>query len=151
MKVLDIKQFKVIKAGISYCSDDNFKLSTIMQIMEKNEAYIWWLQPVSGSLESQIASICINDKFYGLNLRLEKVIFRHIRLTKNFNNVELLEDGTKKLRIPVRLLREKLRTAFRSQVSMCELYNNHNSLLSVCFSCTGNAKRHQQQRFQAEG
>lgn len=87
--------------------------------MEKNESYIWWLQPNSGDLQSQIASICVNQKFYALNLRLEKVIFRHIRLTKDFVNVEFLEDGTEKLRIPRRLLREKLRTAMRAQV--CEV------------------------------
>lgn len=117
MKRIDIQQYKVIKAGIAYQSEGQVKLQTIMSIMEKNEAYIWWLQPNSGSLHSQIASICINDVFYALNLRLEKVIFRHIRLTRDFVNVELLEDGTKKLRIPSRLLREKLRTALRSQVS----------------------------------
>ena len=123
MKVLDIKQFKVIKAGISYQSDGSFHLPTIMSIMEKNEAYIWWLQPLTGGLETQIASISINNKFYALNLRLEKVIFRHIRLSKNFVNVELLEDGTRKLRIPVRLLREKLRTATRSQVQSFCVYS----------------------------
>lgn len=118
MRKLEINQFQVIKAGIEHKSDTPVKLPNIMSIMEKNESYIWWLQPKSGNLYSQVASVCINGNFYALNLRLEKIIFRHIRLTKNFENVELLEDGTKKLRIPVRLLREKLRTAFRSQVNM---------------------------------
>ena len=118
MRKIDINQFRVIKAGIEHKSDVPVKLHSIMSIMEKNESYIWWLQPTTGNLQSQVASICINEKFYALNLRLEKIIFRHIRLTKNFENVELLEDGTKKLRIPVRLLREKLRTAMRSQVNM---------------------------------
>lgn len=116
MKTLNINQFRIIKAGIPYESKQPFHLSTIMSIMEKNESYIWWLQPNSGDLQSQIASICVNQKFYALNLRLEKVIFRHIRLTKDFVNVEFLEDGTEKLRIPWRLLREKLRTAMRAQV-----------------------------------
>lgn len=118
MKTLNIHQFKIIKAGIPYESTQPFQLATIMSIMEKNESYIWWLQPNSGDLQSQIASICVNQKFYALNLRLEKVIFRHIRLTKDFVNVEYLEDGTQKLRIPRRLLREKLRTAMRAQVSL---------------------------------
>tara|TARA_B100001758_G_scaffold241882_1_gene249325 strand:+ start:27544 stop:27912 length:369 start_codon:yes stop_codon:yes gene_type:complete len=118
MRKLDINQYHVIKAGIEHKSDTPVKIQSIMSVMEKNESYIWWLQPRTGNLQSQVASVCINGTFYALNLRLEKIIFRHIRLTKNFVNVELLEDGTKKLRIPVRLLREKLRTAVRSQVIM---------------------------------
>lgn len=118
MKKLDINQYHIVKAGLPHKSNGPFKIQSIMSVMEKNEAYIWWLQPKSGNLQSQVASVCINDRFYALNLRLEKVIFRHIRLTKDFVNVELLEDGTKKLRIPMRLLREKLRTALRSQVCL---------------------------------
>lgn len=118
MRKIDISQFRVIKAGMEHISDVPVKLNSIMAIMEKNESYIWWLEPKAGNLQSQIASVCINKLFYALNLRLEKIIFRHIRLTKNFVNVELLENGTKKLRIPTRLLKEKLRTAIRSQVKM---------------------------------
>lgn len=125
MRKIDIRQYHVVKAGTPYISEGPPQLQNIMSIMEKNESYIWWLQPLSGSLQSQIASVSINNSFFALNLRLEKVIFRHIRLTKDFVNVELLEDGTKKLRIPARLLREKLRTAMRSQVF----------LLVICIKC----------------
>ena len=53
----------------------------------------------------------VNDNFYHPSFKLEKAIFRHIRLTRNFQNYELLEDGTKKLRIPLRLWLEKQRTS----------------------------------------
>lgn len=115
MKSIDIDQYTIIKAGKHYVSEGNVNLQQLMSVMEKNETYIFWLQPKNGDVKSQLACIKINDIFYNLNLKMEKVIFRHIRLTKNFVNEEKLEDGTPKLRIPHRLLKEKLRTALRAQ------------------------------------
>jgi len=88
----------------------------MVQMMEKNEAYIYWLQRPDADVQTQVAAVKINGLLYGLNMRLEKAIFRHIRLTKNFCNVEVLPDGTRKLRIPQRLFHEKLRTSHRFEV-----------------------------------
>ena len=65
-------------------------------------------------MADQFPSINVNGKFYHLNSKLEKAVFRSVRLTKDFRNYEFLEDGTMKLRIPVRLLREKIRTSVRA-------------------------------------
>eukprot|EP00960_Hanusia_phi_P002682 79012-Hanusia_phi.AAC.1 len=44
-------------------------------------------------------------------------MFRHVRLTRNFRNMERLSDGRVKLRIPTQLLLEKKRTATRFTVA----------------------------------
>lgn len=131
MKILNINDYDIIKAGKDYVSETSVNVNQLMSSMEKNETYIFWLQPKQGALDSQIACIKINGLYYGLNLKMEKIIFRHIRLTKNFINQEKLEDGTPKLRIPQRLLKEKLRTALRAQqviqsVIVCENHININ-------------------------
>ena len=115
MKTIEIDQYNVVKAGKNYVSENQVNVQQLMRAMEKNETYIFWLQPKDGDLNSQIACIQINGIYYSLNLKMEKIIFRHIRLTKNFINREKLEDGTPKLRIPQRLLKEKLRTALRAK------------------------------------
>lgn len=116
MKVVDVNLYKVVKAGIPCETPTPFKIETIVNVMERNEGYIYWLQPPDTSPSKQIACVQINGVFYQLNLKLEKAIFRHIRLCKGFVNLEKLEDGTPKLRIPSRLLREKMRTSIRCQV-----------------------------------
>lgn len=115
MKLFDCDNYDVVKAGKEFLSDCTINLQHLLSVMEKNETYIFWLQPKNSDINSQVACIKINGVFYNLNLKMEKIIFRHIRLTKNFVNQERLEDGTPKLRIPHRLLKEKLRTALRAQ------------------------------------
>jgi len=51
--------------------------------------------------------------FYALSSKVEKAIFRSVRLTRDFRNYERLVDGTRKLVIPRRLFQEKLRTSRR--------------------------------------
>ncbi len=52
----------------------------------------------------------MNGLFYALRSKVEKAIFRSVRLTSDFRNYERLVDGTRKLVIPRRLFQEKLRT-----------------------------------------
>jgi len=84
--------------------------------MERNESYLYWLQPHNCGVLAQIPAICINGKFYHPNLKLEKAIFQHVHLSRDFENQELLEDGTAKLRIPARLMQEKLKSSICFQV-----------------------------------
>jgi len=93
--------------------------------LEKNEAYISWVQPNGGGIEDQIPCIRMPDGFYTLSLRMLKSIFRHVRLKKGFvNRQELPHIGTI-LRIPNVLLLEKLKTQQRFNVSnssQCEAW-----------------------------
>ena len=90
--------------------------------MQKNEKYVYWLQPKNRDFSSQIPVVNVNGNYIQPSVKLEKAIFRHIRLTRNFQNFELLEDGRKKLRIPLRLLQEKQRTSNKFSVSTSKIY-----------------------------
>ena len=85
-------------------------------LVERNERLVSWLQPLKGTVYDQVPAIRVNDEFYTISLRMMKAIWRHVRLKKGFDNVERAPYGGFKLRIPVALLAEKLRTQSRFNV-----------------------------------
>lgn len=89
----------------------------MMSHLERNEKLVSWLQPLKGTVQDQLPAIRYNDEFYSISLRMMKAIWRHVRLRKGFNNVERAPYGGLKLKIPVTLLAEKLRTQSRFNVS----------------------------------
>lgn len=84
--------------------------------LERNEAYVSWLQPADGS--DMFPAIKIRDKYYTLSLRMMKAVWRHVRLKKGFVNRECVPHVGTLLRIPNVLLQEKLRTQERFNVSV---------------------------------
>ena len=117
MKVIDITKFSVVKAGQACVLAEPTDVQYLIKIMQKSEKYVYWLQPTNTDFSSQIPALHVNGSFVQPSVKLEKAIFRHIRLTRNFQNFELLEDGRKKLRIPMRLLQEKQRTSNKFSVA----------------------------------
>jgi len=122
MRKIDISNYDVIKAGIEFktqvsaqqhCKLQAPDVNSLLPHMERNESYVYWLQPKLGNMHNQEACICVDGQFYMLNGKLEKAIFRNVRLTRDFQNFERLVDGTCKLVIPRRLMQEKLRTSKR--------------------------------------
>ena len=117
MKIIDISSFDIVKTGIEFhvvtSSKESIAVAELLPDMERNEGAVFWLQPKNGTVEQQEASICVNGVYYGLNSKFEKAIFRNVRLTRDFKNLERLVDGTRKLVIPRRLFYEKLRTSRR--------------------------------------
>ena len=89
----------------------------MMRHLERNERLVSWLQPAKGTVQDQIPAIRWSDGFYSISLRMMKAIWRHVRLKKGFANVERAPYGGEKLKIPVTLLAEKLRTQSRFNVS----------------------------------
>ena len=127
MKIIDIANFEIVKKGIEFhvCSS-NKEMATVADLlpdMERNEGAVFWLQPLGGSVEQQEACICVNGVFYAINSKFEKAIFRNVRLTRDFKNLECLVDGTRKLVIPRRLFSEKLRTSRRVR-TCCQTYTH---------------------------
>lgn len=116
--MIDIKNFSVVKVGQACVLPEPTDVHCLIKIMQKNEKYVYWLQPKNTDFSCQIPALCVNGKYVLPSVKLEKAIFRHIRLTRNFQNFELLEDGRKKLRIPIRLLQEKQRTSNKFSVSL---------------------------------
>jgi len=110
MRSIDISSYDVVKAGLA-ATLERISVHTLIELMQKNDRYVYWLQRKNSTFETQIPAVRVNERFYHPSFKLEKAIFRHIRLTRNFQNYELLEDGTKKLRIPLRLWLEKQRTS----------------------------------------
>jgi len=102
MKCINMAEYDIVKASVACKSETPIRLDKLLALMERNESYIFWLQPLNSDVSAQIPAININGKFHHPNLKLEKAIFRHVRLSRDFDNQELLEDGTPKLRIPAR-------------------------------------------------
>lgn len=115
MKAIKVSEFEIIKCGVEFITglDARPGVEELLPHMERNENYVYWMLPKGGSTEQQQACICVNGTFYALNNKLEKAIFRNVRLTRDFKNYERMVDGTQKLVIPHRLFQEKLRTSNR--------------------------------------
>jgi hypothetical protein len=120
MRILDISAMDVVYHGREWPYPDVDPSSrSCIACLERNESLVTWLQPPGGMIEDQIPAIRVKDKFCALSLRMQKSLFRHVRLRKNFVNREPLSNGTFKLRIPLLLLQEKIRTQTRFNVSDC--------------------------------
>ena len=118
MKLIDIKKFSVVKVGQVCVLPEPTDVQCLIKMMQKNENYVYWLQPANADFSCQIPALHVNGNYIHPSVKLEKAIFRHIRLTRNFQNFELLEDGRKKLRIPILLLQEKQRTSNKFSVRL---------------------------------
>jgi hypothetical protein len=65
----------------------------------------------------QLPCIQAGDVLFPLSLRMQKAVWRHVRLKKDYVNIEPMSHGGYKLKIPHLLLREKVRTQARFNVS----------------------------------
>lgn len=120
MRVLDTSQMEIVHHGKEwpYPNTDPSSKGCICEL-ERNEGLVTWLQPISGKIEDQIPAIRVGNKYCALSLRMQKSLFRHVRLRKDFINKEPMSNGMYKLRIPLLLLQEKVRTQTRFNVSSC--------------------------------
>lgn len=113
MREVDVSNCELISAGESWNKAQEPCSKEMIKHLERNERYCSWFQPSGGDIDSQFPAIRIDNKYYQMSLRVQKAVFRHIRLHKNFKNRERVADGRNKLRIPLRLLMEKKRTSNR--------------------------------------
>lgn len=117
--MLDTHDMRVVHAGQQWPFpgiDPSTKGA--MRLLERNEALVTWVQPIGGTVDDQLPTVHVRDDiYYVLSLRSMKIVFRHIRLCKSFVNRERTVFGEWKLRIPMCLLREKIRTQMRFNVS----------------------------------
>jgi hypothetical protein len=119
MKAIPMHNMTLIHRGEDWPHSQNPCTKEMMSVLEKNERYISWLQPVNGKIEEQIPALRIHDQYYMLSLRMMKCIWRHVRLHKHFVNHETALYGGRKLKIPMSLYIEKIRTQSRFNVSLC--------------------------------
>jgi hypothetical protein len=116
MKCVDLATNRVIRCGLPWPHSRMPSGKDMIGKLEKNEAYVSWLQPEGGSTEDMFPAIRVRDGFYTLSLRMMKAVWRHVRLKKGFVNQEHVPHVGTLLRIPRVLLLEKLRTQERFNV-----------------------------------
>jgi hypothetical protein len=115
MKAINALDFDIIKCGVEFVTGVGARpgVEYLLPHMERNENYVYWMQPTGGPMEQKQERICVNGTYYSFNNKLEKAMFRNVRLTSDFKNFERLVDGTRKLVIPQLLFQEKLWTLNR--------------------------------------
>jgi hypothetical protein len=116
MREIDTTTNSLICAGEDLSEHWPLKTRAVVKMLEKKEIYCSWFQLIGGGVDDQIPALRVSDKYYTMPLRIQKSIFRHMRLHSNFVNREQTATGVVKLRIPLTLLKEKLRTARRFMV-----------------------------------
>ena len=134
MKRLDMTDVCVVYAGDDWCHTLPPCSREMMGYLERNEKLVSWLQPIKGTVQDQLPAIRVRNEFYTISLRMMKAIWRHVRLRKGFDNVERAPYGGVKLKIPVTLLAEKLRTQSRFNVSVLPLILKLNLNLKIQIS-----------------
>ena len=123
MKVVDMGSNEIVSCGLEWPYSRPPSTKEMLHRLERNEAFISWLQPHKGEIDDQFPAIKIGPNFYTISLRMMKAVWRHVRLKKGFVNRETVPYVGTKLRIPTLLLSEKIRTQQRFNVS--------------CFFCQG--------------
>ncbi|KAJ1468585.1 hypothetical protein T484DRAFT_1755055 [Baffinella frigidus] len=116
MREIDTTLNRLICAGEDLSDHWPLKTRAVVKMLEKKEVYCSWFQLNGGTVEDQIPALRVSDKYYTMPLRIQKSIFRHMRLHASFVNRERTATGVEKLRIPITLLREKMRTARRFMI-----------------------------------
>ena len=113
MRVIDDSNMEVVSLGLPWRHAVSPCSRQAIGLLERNTKIVTWLMPHGGTPQDQIPCILYKGKYFSLSLRMQKAIYRHVRLKRGFNNEENV-DGVRKLRIPDLLLKEKIRTQSRS-------------------------------------
>jgi hypothetical protein len=111
-KPLDVSNMDVILRGKVWKYSEDPSAKSAVHLLERNESLITWLQPRGGSVEDQIPAINVNGQYRGLSLRMQKSIWRHVRLKKGFVNLENLSQ--------VKALRSVIIKTLGLNASRCE-------------------------------
>lgn len=117
MRQLCLSKYTVVLQGKEWCSSVPPSSKQASTLLENNESVVSWLSPKEKNTETehQIPAILFQGAYWTLSLRMSKSIYRHVRLSQDFQNVQRLH-GVQTLRIPRHLLREKQRTQARFEV-----------------------------------
>jgi hypothetical protein len=99
-----------------FCGD--VSVCDMVRVLHKQEQYVWWLQPAGMGIDAQRAVLRVEGKYYCLTLRVMRSIWKHVKVHKSFCNYEVGIHGGYKLRIPTKLLKDKLKSYKRDTVSM---------------------------------
>ena len=118
MKAVDMSLHVLVWCGLAWPHARPPSTKEMIGRLERNEAYVSWLQPRDGRIEDQFPAIRVEQAFYTLSLRMMKAVWRHVRLKKGFVNRQAVPHVGVMLRIPTILLAEKIRTQERFNVAV---------------------------------
>jgi hypothetical protein len=110
MKAIDVLDFDIIKCGVEFVTGVGARpgVDDLLPHMERNEIYVYWMQLKGGSTDEQQACICVNGMYYALNNKLEKAIFRNVRLTRDFKKLRASRRWHAQARDPTETLSGKV-------------------------------------------
>ncbi len=115
MRLIDTHNMEVVSAGLPWSHNISPCSKQAIHLLERNTKVVTWFMPRGGASHEQVPCILYREKHFSLSLRMQKAIYRHVRLKKGFKNEETV-NGMPKLRIPDLLLKEKIRTQSRFDV-----------------------------------
>lgn len=116
MLEVDTSDTLLVQEGVPWPHKKDPCSREMIHLLEKAESFVSWFQPTQGGVDDQFPTIRVGEKYCKLSLRLQKALFRHIRLARGFVNREKTPDGVVKLRIPTSLFTDKKKTATRFMV-----------------------------------
>jgi hypothetical protein len=116
MLEVDTSETTLVQEGIPWPHKKDPCSKEMIHLLEKAESFVSWFQPLHGGVDDQFPTIRVGEKYCRLSLRLQKALFRHIRLARGFVNREKTPAGVTKLRIPTSLFVDKKKTATRFMV-----------------------------------
>jgi hypothetical protein len=91
MKSIDMTGMEVVLHGKPWEHPMSPCTKQAIALLERNERLVTWIKPIDGTVKDQVPCIKYKQKLYTLSLRMQKAIYRHVRLRKGFcNEVELL-------------------------------------------------------------
>jgi hypothetical protein len=117
-RTIDAQNMQIIHRGNPWPHETPPCSKAMTHHLERNEAVVSWIQPIGGGVAEQLPCIQAGELLFPLSLRMQKAVWRHVRLKKDYVNIEPMSHGGYKLKIPHLLLREKVRTQARFNVSM---------------------------------
>lgn len=118
IKTFDTCGYRLIHYGKPFPIDlRNSDDSDLTTLLDKGERFVYWFQlKSSSSIHDQIPALRFGTQYFAVNLKMMKLLWRHVRLNRQFSNRERCVTGGYKLCIPLPLYLEKRRTQARSKV-----------------------------------
>jgi hypothetical protein len=133
---VDTSDTLLVQEGIPWPHPKEPCSREMIHLLERAEAFVSWFQPKNGDVDDQFPTIRVGQRYCKLSLRLQKALFRHVRLQRDFVNRERTPDGVLKLRIPTALFMDKKKTASRFMVYFISLTYSRSECDFLRWSCT---------------
>ena len=76
MRIVDMSLHRVVKCGVDWPFGDTPNCKRMITHIERNEALVTWLEPISGGVQDQFPVIRVKDNYFTMSLRMMKAVWR---------------------------------------------------------------------------